>query len=87
MRILATLRSRANSLAFASIFLLLLITIILTFSVLRLTTQVNAMKHEVEDVKQDITCGQVFHNGMTNKDTCIGMQDQLNDIQQRLQQN
>ena len=76
--------NKLNVLMFVSITALLIIVVILCIDVLSLNKKVNSVSTEVKNTNQDITCSEVYHDGNTGQDSCIGIKDQLNDIQQRL---
>jgi hypothetical protein len=84
MKITNTLQKNMNNIAFAIICLLLLLSVALSVEVLTLNSKVNAATAEVNKVHQDITCAEVLNNGSTRQQSCIGIKEQLDDIQQRM---
>jgi hypothetical protein len=70
--------------------LLLVYGVIYAISYERLTSKVDAINTKVNKIDRDISCAEVFNNGSTGKQSCIGIVDQLDDtkklddIQQRL---
>ncbi len=77
-------RNKINGIAFTAIFVLLVLTIGLGIGMFRLTAKINTINHQVIEVNQSITCSQIWHDGENNKNSCIGLQDNLTDIKSEL---
>ncbi len=64
--------------------LIFLLMLIIIYAIVTLTTKIDNINYQLKNIKQDITCSELYFNGSTGKQYCVGLKDQLNDIQQRI---
>jgi predicted PurR-regulated permease PerM len=77
------MKSKFNVLVVVFMFVLLIVNLFLFIEVSNLNTKINNVNSSIKNVDKDITCGETLVNSPTGN-SCIGLKDQLNTIQDKL---